>query len=99
MELGKPCALARYSYVAPAGEDAVLKVTPPEDDESDEEADALERWSGDGAVRLLRRDHARLRSGRRRRLTAAWLASYFALPVASSSRMSSLHLASSVDLL
>ncbi len=52
-------ALSRYSYVAPAGEDAVLKVTPPEDDESDEEADALELWNGDGAVRLLRRDRGR----------------------------------------
>ena len=48
-----------YSYVAPAGGDAVLKVTPAEDDESDEEADALELWNGDGAVRLLRRDRAR----------------------------------------
>ena len=57
--LGPPFALSRYSYVAPAGEDAVLKVTPPEDDESDEEADALELWNGDGAVRLLRRDHSR----------------------------------------
>ena len=59
VELGEPFALARYSYVAPAGEDAVLKVTPPEDDESDEEAEALELWAGDGAVRLLRRDRAR----------------------------------------
>jgi len=57
--LGPPFALSRYSYVAPAGDDAVLKVTPPEDDESDEEADALELWGGDGAVRLLRRDRAR----------------------------------------
>ena len=31
---------------------------PPEDDESDEEADALELWGGDGAVRLLRHDRA-----------------------------------------
>jgi streptomycin 6-kinase len=54
IELGTPFALSRYSYVAPAGEDAVLKVTPPEDDESDEEADALALWNGDGAVRLLR---------------------------------------------
>ena len=53
--LGEPFALARYSYVAAAGDDAVLKVTPPEDDESDEEAEALELWAGDGAVRLLRR--------------------------------------------
>lgn len=58
LELGPPFALARYSYVAPAG-DAILKVTPPEDDEADEEADALELWDGDGAVRLLRRDRAR----------------------------------------
>src|SRR6478736_1301580 len=59
VSLGPPFALSRYSYVAPAGEDAVLKVTPPEDDESDHEADALEHWSGDGAVRLLRRDRRR----------------------------------------
>ena len=59
LELGPPFALGRYSFVAPAGEDAVLKVTPPEDDESDEEGDALELWGGDGAVRLLRRDVAR----------------------------------------
>ena len=56
VKLGKPFALARYSYVAPAGEDAVLKVTPPEDDESDEEADAFELWDGNGAVGLLRRN-------------------------------------------
>ena len=37
----------------------MLKVTPAEDDESDEEADALGLWDGDGAVRLLRRDPAR----------------------------------------
>ena len=36
LELGPPFALSRYSYVAPVGDDAVLKVTPPEDDESDE---------------------------------------------------------------
>ena len=59
LELGPPFALSRYSFVAPAGHDAVLKVTPPEDDESDEEADALAYWSGDGAVRLLRRDGPR----------------------------------------
>jgi len=59
VELGEPFPLARYSYVAAAGDDAVLKVTPPEDDESDEEADALELWGGAGAVRLLRRDRPR----------------------------------------
>jgi streptomycin 6-kinase len=44
--------------VAPAG-DAVLKIVPPEDDESAEEASALALWDGDGAVRLLRHDSAR----------------------------------------
>jgi streptomycin 6-kinase len=59
LTLGPPFTLARYSYVAPAGDDAVLKVTPTEDGESDEEADALALWSGDGAVRLLRHDRRR----------------------------------------
>ena len=59
LELGPRFPLARYSFVAPAGGDAILKVTPPEDDEADEEADALGLWDGDGAVRLLRRDRAR----------------------------------------
>ena len=57
--LGQPFALSRYSYVAPAGDHAVLKVTLPEDDESDEEADALAFWNGDGAVRLLQHDRER----------------------------------------
>lgn len=59
VELGHQFALARYSYVALAGDAAVLKVTPRDDDEADEEADALELWNGDGAVRLLRRDRDR----------------------------------------
>ena len=59
LELGPPFALSRFSYVAPAGDDAVLKVSPVEDDESGEEAAALELWNGDGAVRLLRRDRER----------------------------------------
>jgi streptomycin 6-kinase len=59
LELGEPFALSRFSYVAPAGDDAVLKVRSPADDESDEEAEALELWAGDGAVRLLRQDRAR----------------------------------------
>jgi streptomycin 6-kinase len=58
LQLGEPFALSRYSLVAPAG-DAVLKIVPPEDDESAEEAEALELWNGRGAVRLLRHDHAR----------------------------------------
>ncbi|HEX4929296.1 MAG TPA: aminoglycoside phosphotransferase family protein [Gaiellaceae bacterium] len=44
--------------MAPAG-DAVLKIVPPEDDESTEEADALALWDGEGAVRLLRHDRVR----------------------------------------
>ncbi len=59
LELGPPFALSRYSYVAPAGDDAVLKVTPTDDDESDEEADALALCDGDGAVCLLRHDRER----------------------------------------
>jgi streptomycin 6-kinase len=59
LELGAPFALSRYSYVAPAGESSVLKVTPAADADSDHEADALELWAGDGAVRLLRRDVSR----------------------------------------
>jgi streptomycin 6-kinase len=57
--LGEPFALSPHSYVAPAGDDAVLKVTPPDDDESDEEADALALWDGEGAVRLLGHDRER----------------------------------------
>jgi streptomycin 6-kinase len=59
LELGGPIAMSCYSFVAPAGADAVLKVRSLCDDESDEEADALERWDGDGAVRLLRQDRER----------------------------------------
>jgi streptomycin 6-kinase len=59
LELGPAFALSNYSFVASAGNDAVLKVTPPEDDESNEEADALELWNGEGAVRLLRWDRTR----------------------------------------
>ena len=42
----------------PDGTPAVLKLVYP-DRESEQEADALERWDGDGAVRLLARDDAR----------------------------------------
>jgi streptomycin 6-kinase len=59
LELGQPYALSRYSYVAPAGDHAVVKVVPPEDDEADHEAEALAHWDGNGAVRLLRRDARR----------------------------------------
>ena len=59
LELGAPFALSRYSYVAPVGDDVVLKVAWPGDDESLDESDALELWAGDGAVRLLRGDKTR----------------------------------------
>ena len=57
--LGKRLLSGRFSYVAFAGDDAVLKVVPVEDDEADHEADALALLAGDGAVRLLRHDRAR----------------------------------------
>ena len=47
-----------HSLVVLAGE-AVLKLNAPSHFEADHEADALERWGGDGAVRLLRRDDRR----------------------------------------
>ena len=59
LELGAPYDFACWSYVAPAGADAVLKVTPQGDDEADDEADAFALWGGDGAVRLLRHDRGR----------------------------------------
>lgn len=59
LELGPPFPMAKYSFAAPAGDDAVLKIPPVEDDGADQEADALEFWDGDGAVRLLRHDRAR----------------------------------------
>ena len=59
LELEAACPNSNYSYVAVAGERTVLKLRPPDDDESDHEADALALWDGDGAVRLLRRDDER----------------------------------------
>ena len=47
-----------HSLVVPAG-GAVLKLNAPSHFEADHEADALERWAGGGAVRLLARDDAR----------------------------------------
>lgn len=46
------------SLVVPAG-DVVLKLNAPSHFEADTEADALARWSGDGAVRLIARDDDR----------------------------------------
>ena len=57
--LGKRISAGRFSFVAFAGDDAVLKVTPVEDDEADHEGDALAFLGGDGAVRLLRHDPIR----------------------------------------
>jgi streptomycin 6-kinase len=57
--LGERLLAGRFSFVAFAGDDAVLKVVPVEDDEADHEADALALLAGDGAVRLLRHDPAR----------------------------------------
>ena len=54
VELRAPFTLSNYSYVAPAGDDAVVKVPWEGDDESLHEGDALELWGGNGAVRLLR---------------------------------------------
>jgi streptomycin 6-kinase len=59
LELGAPFALSRYSYVAPSGDDAVLKVSWAEDEESLDESDALALWAGHGAVQLLRADKSR----------------------------------------
>jgi streptomycin 6-kinase len=59
LELGAPFAMSNYSSVAPVGEDAVLKVAWQGDDESLHEAEALDLWSGNGAVRLLRADASR----------------------------------------
>jgi streptomycin 6-kinase len=59
LTLGAPFTLSRYSYVAPVGADAVLKVAWANDEESLDEGDALSVWGGDGAVRLLRADKGR----------------------------------------
>lgn len=47
-----------HSLVIPAGE-AVLKLNAPSHFEADHEAEALTRWRGEGAVRLLARDDVR----------------------------------------
>jgi streptomycin 6-kinase len=48
---------AAFSLVVPAG-DVVLKMNPPRE-ESEHEAEALARWNGRGAARLLARDDQR----------------------------------------
>jgi streptomycin 6-kinase len=57
LELEAPIDTA-HSLVVPAG-DAVLKINAPGHFEADHEVDALERWEGDGAVRVLARDDER----------------------------------------
>lgn len=47
-----------HSLVIPAG-DVVLKLNPLGEPESEHEPDAMERWGGRGAARLLTRDHER----------------------------------------
>jgi streptomycin 6-kinase len=56
LELEEPIDTG-HSFVAPAG-DAFLKINLP-DEESEHEAEALVRWDGRGAARLLARDDAR----------------------------------------
>lgn len=47
-----------HALVVPAG-DVVLKLNAPSHFEADHEAEALERWAGNGAVRVVARDDAR----------------------------------------
>jgi streptomycin 6-kinase len=62
LRLGDPYTPGVVGHVVgaelPDGTPAVLKVFWPHR-EAEQEADALERWGGDGAVRLLARDDAR----------------------------------------
>ena len=56
LELEQPIATP-HSLVVPAG-DVVLKLNAPSHFEADHEAEALARWGGRGAVRLVERDDA-----------------------------------------
>jgi streptomycin 6-kinase len=58
LDLEEPPLDTPHSLVVPAG-DAVLKLNAPSHFEADTEPDALERWAGRGAVRLLARDNER----------------------------------------
>lgn len=62
LRLGEPFAAGEGGYAAPVeradGTSAVLKLALPHR-ESEHEAEALRRWDGDGAVRLLARDDSR----------------------------------------
>jgi streptomycin 6-kinase len=57
LELEEPIETP-HSLVVPAGE-AVLKLNAPPHVEAEHEAEALARWNGDGAVRLLAHDEER----------------------------------------
>jgi streptomycin 6-kinase len=57
LELEEPVDTA-HALVVPARE-VVLKLNAPSHFEADHEAEALERWAGDGAVRVVSRDDAR----------------------------------------
>jgi streptomycin 6-kinase len=61
LNVGEPFPRAYTSLVLPArrrdGSECILKLAYP-DRESEHEALALERWNGEGAVRLLERDEA-----------------------------------------
>jgi streptomycin 6-kinase len=57
LELEQPIATP-HSLVVPAGE-VVLKINNPSHFEAEHEADALQAWHGEGAVRLLARDEER----------------------------------------
>ena len=59
VELGERFPLALHGFVAPAGDGAVLKITPEVYWETDHEPNALAHWGGEGAVRLLRHDPER----------------------------------------
>src|SRR5262245_20823897 len=54
LTLEKPVDTA-HALVVPAGE-VVLKLNAPSHFEADHEAEALERWAGDGGVRVVARD-------------------------------------------
>lgn len=62
LKLGEPYPPGAAGYVVPAeledGTPAVLKLQHSHR-EDEQEADALERWDGDGAIRLLARDDER----------------------------------------
>lgn len=59
LTLGDVFDSSPWSYVVAVGDDAVLKIRGDDDWESDHDVDALLRWDGRGAVRVLRHDRDR----------------------------------------